>query len=138
MISRILIYIIICVIRSIIFLISSNSLNRRMGECLKIAIIVTIYWEPMCQALYQEHKKQATCNLYNHLTMYPLILSLYNLSEETEKLNNLHKILLVIDVPRSLPDLPIPKYAIQFILPLSLDTHTHIHTSQSLFSYFLR
>lgn len=121
---------IICVIRSTVFLISSNSLlNRRMGECPKTAIIVTIYWAPMCQALCQEHKKQVACDLYNQFSMYPLLSQLYDLSEETEKLNNLHKIILVIDEPRrSLPDFPDSKYALQFILPLSITKHAlHNH-----------
>ena len=47
--------------------------------------------------MFQEHKKQVTCDPKKHHTTYPGLLQLYDLSVETEKLNNFHKTILVTD-----------------------------------------
>lgn len=48
LVPRVPLYIMISIIRSIICLISSNSLLNRSGECPITVIIATIYWAPHC------------------------------------------------------------------------------------------
>lgn len=95
----------------------------------KTIITVTIHWAPVCQAMSKEHRKQVSCDPYNHPTMYSSLFQLNHLSEETDKLCNLHKIILASAVPRrNPPDLPDSKCALQFSLPLSVTTHAlHNH-----------